>query len=799
MAIDEADGQPWTRKHDNPSTPVVPSAPRILYPQSLEDLIQICSTRDPSTRIHAAGSHWALSEAAISDSVFVETHDPNNVHQAMGKTLYEVVPGCLNDVFVNFLAAEMIPPFDKDNVNPNLGRYPVHIETGKRVYQLYAELDSGDTDPRSLATLLATDHNNTTYQGPWAFPTLGGAGGQTVFGALTTGTHGGDFDVPPIADGVLAIHLVADGGKHYWIEPGPILRGVLTNPFLTDDAKLKALYGDLRFGGPQNFEIVRDPDLFDAVLISAGRFGIVYSIVFSAVRQYSLHLERKLTTWLAVRDLIKDPGSALFKQTTGDPTRFLQIVINPVPTAGLTQNLAGVTKRWNVPAAIDPTTGDPAGRAERVGDKVADFDPLIQAPRFANAGNSFPYSPDVDHKNEGLAPSFLEIACSDQSDLPEAVQKVMNELQSYLQQDGPLGPALLAATKPGDIANAQLANSLDGILALLRAIFPQLFGPQGLRLGQALNALGGFLLNVTGGNRQGGQLIWSAISNNAFAGQDQQGDVDFEAISYAVMDGHDYFDVRCQVNVDSIEVFFEATDHMLLAFVDALLAFEANQEINAGRTFVGYISLRFTGMTRALIGQEKFPRTVAVEVSGLRDTDGVSPLIDYALTLALDPNYGGILHWGQRNTSTRSDIEARFGDTPTDPTGNLHTWREALGRITQNGKLDGFSSDFTRRTGLEIVTPIIASLGITGSVTTLPFVVSWDCDQNPAATTISLKVVSPSGTVFTFDSLPLAGDQSVTPQAGGVYTATLTAALDLGGEHVEVTRQATITLVAPNQ
>src|SRR5262249_51989479 len=147
-----------------------------------------------------------------------ETHDPNNVHQALGKTLYDVVPPCLNPDFVDMLASQDVPPFDTSHVGENQGLYPIHIETGKRVYQLYAELDNGDDDPRSLATRLR-NNGHPQYGGPWAFPTLGGAGGQTVFGALTTGTHGGDFHMPPIADSVMALHLVADGGKHYWIEP----------------------------------------------------------------------------------------------------------------------------------------------------------------------------------------------------------------------------------------------------------------------------------------------------------------------------------------------------------------------------------------------------------------------------------------------------------------------------------------------------------------------------------------------------------------------------------------------------
>ncbi len=174
-----------------------------MYPRSLEELIEICSKHKPSERIHAAGSHWALSGAAISDSIFVETHDPNNVHQAMGRTLYDVVgvPGCLNDQFIDALANRSVLPFDASTVAENEGLYPIHIETGKRVYQLYSELDAGDDDPRSLATHLATrpatvtQKQNSDYLGPWGFHTLGGAGGQTVFGALATGTHGGDFRV----------------------------------------------------------------------------------------------------------------------------------------------------------------------------------------------------------------------------------------------------------------------------------------------------------------------------------------------------------------------------------------------------------------------------------------------------------------------------------------------------------------------------------------------------------------------------------------------------------------------------
>src|SRR5437867_349034 len=224
MAVEELRNSPWTRKHDDPRFNLIPQAPRIVYPKSLAELIELCRNRPAGQRLRAAGSHWALSQAAISDHTFIETHDPRDVHRAMGKTLTNVIPKCLNRDYVQKM------------VETDLERktYLHHIEAGKRIYQLYAELDQlvdvGDTS--TLAGFINDQFRNPGYGGPWAFDTLGSAGGQTVVGALNTGTHGGDFDRPPIADSVLAIHLVADGGKHYWIESVTSDRPRLTDDFI---------------------------------------------------------------------------------------------------------------------------------------------------------------------------------------------------------------------------------------------------------------------------------------------------------------------------------------------------------------------------------------------------------------------------------------------------------------------------------------------------------------------------------------------------------------------------------------
>ena len=247
--------------------------------------------------------------------------------------------------------------------------------------------------------------------------------------------------------------------------------------------------------------------------------------------------------------------------------------------------------------------------------------------------------------------------------------------------------------------------------------------------------------------------------------------------------------------MDSIEVFFDATDPMLIAYVDALLAFEVAQEVAViPRAFVGYISMRFTGPTRALIGQERFPRTCAVEVSGLRDVTGVTQFLDFAITLALNSNFKGILHWGQRNASNRAEVQERFGDTFGDQTGPLRKWRNALSMITQNGKLDGFSNAFTRQTGLEIVTPLTGTLTATGAGLFQPITIDWDCNQNPPATEVRVQVISPSGGQWAFAGLPLTGQRQLPAIESGLYSVSLTAAIDLGGERREAVQQVNLTI-----
>ncbi len=788
MTIQERTKQSWTRKHDLPGAPRFPTVPVTLYPESgsLKDLIDRC--KSPARQhMHAAGSHWALSEAAFSDHTYIETHDTHDFLPAMSRTLYDVIPGCMTQQFIDTLASRTVLPYDADpaHVRENEGLYLVHVETGKRIYQLYAELDLGDDDPQSLATLLK-GKTGGMYSGPWAFATLGGAGGQTVFGALTTGTHGGDFEMPPLADSVMAMHLVADGGKHYWIEPEST--GGL--PRLTDDQKLRDRYGPVS-GNPNDFVILRDDTVFRAVLVSAGRFGIVYSVVLKAVRQYSLHEEVRLTntsgeilTWQVVRGLIGTLTGPLYQKPsdpangTDDKNRFLQIAVCLTPFENFQKNRVSITKRWNVElTGPDPVT--PFGRNERRGepprkpDGTLIIDPLIQGPRFQNAGTTQAYSP--------TGPSFLEKACADANFMDGLVQEIHDAIHDLLHNHTVAGGLAGAAIIGGAEALAPLLPLLAIFLLLLEHFLDDL-RKSAKRLGQAMDIIRDLLLDRSDpGELTIGTYLWHAIAYKVF--EALQGEHDFSAISYAVMDRHDYVQQSCDVNVESVEVFFAADDPMLIAFIDALISFEIHQEAQ-GLAFLGYASLRFTGQTRALLGMQTHPMTCAVEVAGLKDVKGTSQLVEFAIALARNPNFRGILHWGQRNDFTMADIQERFGDRLAAPSGPLHQWRSALSRITGNGRLGNFSNAFTRRTGLEIVSPAIGSLTVVplNTVVNNTVLITWDCEDNPSAVDIAIDIIDPTGTPTPHPHQTRFGQLQFSPTRRGTYTVRLTAVLTVNQE-----------------
>src|SRR5439155_15866905 len=104
------------------------------------------------------------------------------------------------------------------------------------------------------------------------------------------------------------------------------------------------------------------------------------------------------------------------------------------------------------------------------------------------------------------------------------------------------------------------------------------------------------------------------------------------AISYAVMDEHDYIDVGCTAPGDSIEIFFDVTDPRLPDFIDRVLSrvnelANGDLENGAPAAFGGYISMRFMAQAQAFIAMQKWPRTCSIEIAGLGHVKGTEPFL----------------------------------------------------------------------------------------------------------------------------------------------------------------------------
>ncbi len=112
--------------------------------------------------------------------------------------------------------------------------------------------------------------NDHFFQRGMALRTSGASNGQTIAGAVATGTHGSAFSFGAMQDSVLGIHLVVSPTRVIWLERAS--HPVVTDGFL---ARLGA-------------EPVRDDALFNAALVSFGSFGLIHGLLVEAEPAYKL-------------------------------------------------------------------------------------------------------------------------------------------------------------------------------------------------------------------------------------------------------------------------------------------------------------------------------------------------------------------------------------------------------------------------------------------------------------------------------------------------------------------------------
>ena len=178
----------------------------------------------------------------------------------------------------------------------------------------------------------------------------GGSPGATLAGALATATHGGEFNTPLLVDCVRAVHLVGPGGEQWWIE-GDVP--------VADQGKLQQRYPEIDAAhfigaGWNGIPGLSAQDVLDAVVVSMGTMGVVYSIVLAVRLQFGLRQVVHPTNWAELLDAAQTTEGDLRAGTAAANQALVDTLING------TVNGTGIDKANNVyvDLAINPLNRD---------------------------------------------------------------------------------------------------------------------------------------------------------------------------------------------------------------------------------------------------------------------------------------------------------------------------------------------------------------------------------------------------------------------------------------------------------
>ncbi len=154
-------------------------------------------------------------------------------------------------------------------------RYLFHVEAGITIAE--------------LGELLAHQSPKMSLQA------ISGSPGATLAGALSSATHGAEFQWPLLVDMVKAVHLIGPGGQHWWIEgDDPV----------ADPDSLRRRYPQIAperiIRGTQPVAGISPQDWLNAAIVSMGSMGVIYSVALEVVPQFGVHEIVVQTTWRAM-------------------------------------------------------------------------------------------------------------------------------------------------------------------------------------------------------------------------------------------------------------------------------------------------------------------------------------------------------------------------------------------------------------------------------------------------------------------------------------------------------------------
>ena len=196
--------------------------------------------------MRASGTHWALSDPAVSPDWLVETN-------GLTRTLDHVIPAALS------------------SRAQNSGNTYYHVESGISLRDLSLRLDAGPGQK-------------------WALPTMGGSAGQTFAGPS------------PRAPMVATIN---SRQSPTLLRPyiSSRLGGASCGSNATTELPIRQRWLK-RF---QTWNRHYSTAIFNATLVAVGRMGIIYSLVVRVVEQFSLDQIIVPFTWDQLEDQLRPP------------------------------------------------------------------------------------------------------------------------------------------------------------------------------------------------------------------------------------------------------------------------------------------------------------------------------------------------------------------------------------------------------------------------------------------------------------------------------------------------------------
>ncbi|SRR5712692_59443 len=220
-------------------------------------------------RVRPLGGGWSLSEAAATNDFLVNTKP------------------------LNFIKIGLQPIHCVPAMQQSAGQL-VFAQCGASILELNQTLEAANL----------------------SLKTSGASNGQTIAGALSTGTHGAANQIGAMQECILGLHVLADDGAAYWIERA-------SSPVVTD------AFCDFLGARP-----LRDDNLFRAAVVSFGTFGLIHAVLLEVEPIFLLERYIRRFEYDDVLAAISslDVGSLGLPQGRTLPFHF-EVVINPYGTS----------------------------------------------------------------------------------------------------------------------------------------------------------------------------------------------------------------------------------------------------------------------------------------------------------------------------------------------------------------------------------------------------------------------------------------------------------------------------------